>query len=142
MVSGKTAWAISVALALVLGAAWFAPVFAANSAFTEEYDRTGMTFMYMLYQYEKQAVAPQWTTESGTASMDMDGANMWGIGLGYFFTDKIGMHFETVMGSTVFRGTGAGAGIERDVFLNTGLFCLDYYPIDARFTPFLSGGIG
>jgi len=145
MASGKAVWSragISVALALVLGVAWFAPVLAANSIFTEEYDRTGMTFLYMIYQYEKQGVPPQWTTESGTSSVDMDGANMWGIGLGYSFTDKIAFRFETVMGSTDFHGTGAEYGVNRDVFLNTGLFCLDFYPLASRFTPFLSGGIG
>ena len=147
MVSGKAVWsraAISVALALVFGAAWFAPVLAGNSAFTEEYDRTGMTYMHMLYQYERMAVPPVWTNpdDGSTSSVEVDGANMWGIGLGYFFTDKLGMRFETVMGSTNFNGTGAGTGVNRDVFLNTGLFCLDFYPIASRFTPFLSGGIG
>jgi opacity protein-like surface antigen len=134
--------AVSVALALVFGAAWFAPVLAQNSAFTEEYDRTGMTYMHMLYQYQKMAVAPQWETEDGSASTDMDGANMWGIGLGYFFTDKIGLHFETTMGSTNFYGTGAGYGIGRDVFLNNGYFNLSFYPLAKRFTPYLTGGIG
>lgn len=134
--------ATAVALALVFGAAWFTPVLAQNSAFTEEYDRTGMTYMHMLYQYQRQAVAPQWETEDGTSSVDMDGANMWGIGLGYFFTDKIGLHFETTMGSTDFWGTGAGAGIGRDVFLNNGYFNVDFYPLAKRFTPFLTAGIG
>jgi hypothetical protein len=147
MASGKAGWsgaAISavLVLALALGAAWFAPVRAASSSFTEEYDRTDRTFLYMLYQYQQMAVAPEWTTESGTASTQMDAANMWGFGLGYIFTDKIGVRFETVMGSTNFNGTGAAVGLARDVFRNVGLFCLDFYPLDTRFTPFISGGIG
>jgi len=147
MASGKAGWsgaAISAVLmlAFVLGAAWFAPVRAANSAFSEEYDRTGTTFMYMIYQFQQMGIAPQWKTESGTSSVSMDGANMWGIGLGRIFTDKIGVRFETVMGNTDFRGTGGEAGVERNVFYNTGLFCLDFYPLDKRFTPFLTGGIG
>ncbi len=138
MARGKAVW-ISVALALVFGAAWVAPVLAQNSAFTEEYDRTGMTYMHMLYQYQKQAVAPEWTIEDTLRTVDMDGAHMWGIGLGYFFTDKIGFHFETTMGSTDFYGKFGG---RRDAFLNNGYFNLSFYPLAKRFTPYLTGGIG
>jgi hypothetical protein len=145
MASGKARWsgaAISAVLALALGAAWFAPVLAESSALTEEFDRTSMTYMHLIYQFEQQGVAPQWTTASGTNGLSMDDVNLWGIGFGYFFTNKFAFRFETVMGSTDFWGTGGELGVGRDVFFNTGLFNVDFHLFDKRFTPLVTGGIG
>jgi Outer membrane protein beta-barrel domain len=146
MVSGRALWsrtAISVALAFILCGMWLAPALAENTAFTEEFDRTGVPYFYMMYQYVREAVPATWASATDSAfGFTMDGANMWGIGLGYCITDKIGLRFETTMGNTEFYGTGYQTGLVRDVFLNQGLFALDFNLLDKRFTPYLSGGIG
>ena len=77
----------------------------------------------------------------GTGQMEIDDTFMYGMGMGYNFSDHLNMNIEIVTGST--DGTISGiTGGESDVELLGMNFNLDFNILKSRFTPIISVGWG
>ncbi len=108
--------------------------------------REGTSEGYFLFQYTQSASAP-WSKHHDV-TLKFDSTNMWGFGGGYNPTNNFGVDFDLLFGNSYVEGTGPSGVGGQAITLTQGTSYISgrlngtWYPVDGRFTPLLTAGIG
>jgi opacity protein-like surface antigen len=107
----------------------------------QDFTRQNKQDIYVLFQ-TINAKQLDYRTDSGVVPLSMDTTYLGGLGFGYHFYPSLAGRFEVAFGNTVLHGRGPAQGTSRQVWMNSGMFNLDWNMLDRRITPYLTGGIG
>jgi opacity protein-like surface antigen len=107
----------------------------------DEISREGTKDVYIFSNFVKSDPI-QYKSGPANVPIDVDDTYLWGFGFGGFFSDQLAMRFELGFGDTVLHARTGGGDINRDAWLSTGMFNLDYALTLQRLTPYITGGIG
>ena len=108
--------------------------------------REGRSEGYFLFQYTG-SMSGEWTKHNDV-TLKFDQVNLWGFGGGYNPTEMVGFDFDMLFGNDYVEATGAGATPGSSVTLTQGISYFNgrlnanFYPVEGRFTPLVTGGIG
>jgi len=102
--------------------------------------REGTSEGYFLFEYLGSTSAP-WTKHPDV-TLKFDSANLWGFGGGYNPSNNFGIDFDLLFGNSYIEGTGQGATLTQSSSWINGRLNGNWYPMEGRFTPMLTAGIG
>ncbi len=109
--------------------------------------REGRSEGYFLFQ-ATGGMSGEWAKHSDV-TLKFDSVNLWGFGGGYNPNEMVGFDFDLLFGNGYIEATGpAGTGAGNSVTLTQGISYFNgrlnanFYPVEGRFTPLLTGGIG
>jgi len=108
--------------------------------------REGTKEGYFLFEYLGSTTEP-WSKHPDV-SLKVDPTWYWGFGGGFNPSEKFGWDFDLLFANSYIEATGAGATPGSTVTLTQGATWFNgrlngfYYPVEGRFTPLLTAGIG